>query len=111
MGVPRIKEALLQLSSQALTDKEVQTLYRMRSVPGLDLLAPSQMFHMPFELRWLVSKNRYSAPGIPMLYCGASVAICWEEIGRPSLDSTWRTGLKVRTVTSAEPRVQSKARV
>ena len=30
--------------------------------------------------------KRYSVPGVPMLYLGGSVYICWEEMGRPPFD-------------------------
>jgi hypothetical protein len=40
------------------------------------------MFHVPFQLRSIVSTNRYSIPGLPALYVGDSTYVCWEEFNR-----------------------------
>ncbi|WP_259068605.1 hypothetical protein HDF24_06850 [Mucilaginibacter sp. X4EP1] len=40
------------------------------------------MFHVPFQLRNIVSTNRYSIPGLPALYVGDSTYLCWEEFNR-----------------------------
>jgi hypothetical protein len=47
------------------------------------------IFHVPFEKRRLVGNQRYSIPGLPCLYLGSSVWICWEELQRPAFDSVW----------------------
>jgi hypothetical protein len=47
------------------------------------------IFHVPFEKRRLVGNQRYSIPGLPCLYLGDSVWICWEELHRPAFDSVW----------------------
>ena len=39
---------------------------------------------MPFELRHKVATQRYSISGWPSLYLGASLMVCWEEVGRPA---------------------------
>lgn len=44
------------------------------------------MFHMPFELRGQVSTQRFSFPGLPCLYLGASTYVCWVELNRPTFD-------------------------
>jgi hypothetical protein len=41
------------------------------------------IFHIPFQLRHQVSAQRFSIPGIPCLYLGGSLHVCWEELGRP----------------------------
>ncbi|MCA1073328.1 hypothetical protein K9O30_06155 [Clostridium bowmanii] len=46
-----------------------------------------QMFHIPFQLRTKVTTQRYSFPGLPCLYLGASPYVCWLEMNRPSYDS------------------------
>jgi len=61
-------------------------LYRARPM-GSDPLATlnlDDIFHMPFDLRHKVSSQRYSVPGLPCLYLGGSLWICWEELGRPT---------------------------
>jgi len=56
-------------------------LYRIR--PGtLASYTRSDLFHIPFHLRHLVTTQRYSIPGLPCLYMGSSLWGCWEELGR-----------------------------
>jgi hypothetical protein len=61
-------------------------LYRIRS-DRRSTLSPKEVFHVPFEARHLVATFRYSIPGLPCLYLGGSAYVCWEECGRPALDS------------------------
>ena len=39
-----------------------------------------EMFHIAFEKRYRVATQRYSYPGLPCLYLGASVAVCCDEL-------------------------------
>ncbi len=57
-------------------------LYRVRQTLSPSLQAVD-LFHVPFELRHLVSTQRYSIPGLPCLYLAGSLYTCWEEMGRP----------------------------
>ena len=50
---------------------------------------PSQMFHIPFEKRFLVSNQRFSFSGVPCLYLGESPEICCDEIG------SWANNLNI----------------
>lgn len=64
-------------------------LYRMRpeaKEPGTTF-TKGELFHIPFHLRHLVTRQRYSIPGLPCLYLGGSVFICWEELYRPNFES------------------------
>lgn len=65
-------------------------LYRIRSDRN-EFKIPDRgdLFHVPFEKRHLVGNQRYSISGLPCLYLGSSVWICWEELGRPAFDSVW----------------------
>ena len=56
---------------------------------GQDRLCGVRIFHVPFEKRHLVGNQRYSIAGLPCLYLGSSLWICWEELGRPDLDKVW----------------------
>lgn len=47
------------------------------------------LFHVDFNIRHLVSTNRYSIPGIPALYLGDSSYVCWEEFERPRFRELW----------------------
>lgn len=42
----------------------------------------SDLFHIPFENRNIVSTARYSIPGFPALYLADSTYACWEEYGK-----------------------------
>ncbi|KXY41064.1 hypothetical protein AT257_21075 [Bacillus cereus] len=53
-----------------------------------------EMFHIPLELRGIVSTNRYSIPGLPCVYLGSSALTCWEELNKPDLN-TIQTSLLV----------------
>jgi len=78
-------------------------LYRVRSdrtAASDGALSRKDMFHVPFEKRRLVANQRYSIAGLPSLYLGSSIWICWEEMGRPSLNS-----LLVSRFRIAEPTV------
>ena len=59
--------------------------YRMRT-HAMHPLRRQDIFHLPFELRHKATTGRYSLPGVPMLYLGGTVYICWEEMGRPLVD-------------------------
>ena len=50
--------------------------YRVRK----STLKSSDMFHIPYEKRHLVSTQRYSYPGYPCLYMGSSVDVCCDEL-------------------------------
>jgi hypothetical protein len=57
------------------------TLYRMRENKALTAsgqIDRKQIFHVPFEKRRLVQNQRYSIAGLPCLYFGSSLWICWE---------------------------------
>jgi hypothetical protein len=66
--------------------KELQLLYRIRSSQAFSL-SREELFHIPFQLRHIVATQRYSIPGLPCLYLGGSLFVCWEELGRPPLDT------------------------
>ncbi len=43
-------------------------------------------FHISFNERHLVGAQRYSVPGLPCLYLGSSIYLCWKEMGEPDLN-------------------------
>ena len=71
-------------------------LYRIRSDRD-DFKTPDRgdIFHVPFEKRQLVGNQRYRIAGLPCLHLGSSVWICWEELGRPALDSVWVSSFRL----------------
>jgi len=56
--------------------------FRSRLNSTHKFLTRNELFHIPFELRHLVSTNRYSIPGLPALYLGDLTYVCWEEGNR-----------------------------
>lgn len=54
------------------------------------------MFHIPYDRREIVARQRYSIPGLPSLYLGSSVYVCWEELGRPPFHSVYASAFQVR---------------
>lgn len=48
----------------------------------------NDMLHIPFNNRGKVSTQRFSIPGLPSIYLGRSVYICWIELGKPA-DNTF----------------------
>lgn len=59
-------------------------LYRVRVAPA-PLSSARELFHLPFELRHKAATFRYSIPGLPCLYLGGSLYVCWQELGRPAI--------------------------
>lgn len=57
------------------------TFYRARTDYFLDY---KEMYHIPLDKRDLVGTERFSVPGIPCFYMGASIYDVWLEMGRPA---------------------------
>ncbi|TGV10785.1 hypothetical protein E4695_02265 [Alcaligenaceae bacterium 429] len=90
--IPRLGMAFStfkSLTHHYLSPTETGIVYRMRI--GSDVynapLSEKEMFHIPFEKRHLIGNNRFSLTGFPCLYFGNSVYGCWEEMGRPNIES------------------------
>ncbi|MCM7229563.1 hypothetical protein M8Q33_12740 [Enterobacter hormaechei] len=48
-----------------------------------------EMFHIPFSKRHLVNAQRYSVAGLPCLYLGSSLYVCWLEMDKPDFDKLY----------------------
>lgn len=46
-----------------------------------------EMFHIPFEKRYLVNTQRFSIPGYPSLYLASSFFTAWCELDKPQLSN------------------------
>ncbi|PDZ26987.1 hypothetical protein [Bacillus toyonensis] len=69
-----------------LPSSDDEKFYKMRV--GTDhVFTSKEMFHIPLELRGIVSTNRYSIPGLPCVYLGSSPLTCWEELNKPDLNT------------------------
>ncbi len=55
----------------------------------------SEVFHIPFEKRHLVKNQRYSIAGIPCLYLGTSLYVCWQEMGKPDFSKLYLSYFKI----------------
>jgi hypothetical protein len=72
----------------------LREMYRIRVEPlGASFQRPD-LYHIPFQLRHKVARQRYSLPGLPCLYLGGTLYIAWEEVGRPNLDATYYARFK-----------------
>ena len=90
-----IKEFRTRITSN-VTHQFLLELYRMRpeKEPGYTF-TKGELFHIPFHERHKVGRQRYSIPGLPCLYLGGSVFICWEELSRPSFESIYLARFQV----------------
>lgn len=48
------------------------------------------MFHIPYDKRYLISNQRYSLPGIPFLYFGTSIYDVMIELGVDEKTNDWK---------------------
>lgn len=63
------------------------SLYRIRKIEPSSKITREDLFHIPLNNRGKVASQRYSSTGYPCLYLGYSINACWEELGRPALNS------------------------
>ena len=63
-----------------------ESLYRARRNIGNNDYKNDEMFHIKYDLRGKVQTQRFSFPGLPCLYLGASSYVCWLELNRPSFE-------------------------
>lgn len=71
-------------------------LYKSRENERLYLYGKDEMFHIPYDKRYLVGNQRFSLSGIPCLYLGGSSYICWEELGRKNFNTTNYCGYSLK---------------
>lgn len=65
------------------TIKDASHFFRARPNETGFLYTKDEMFHIPYELRYKITNQRYSVSGLPCLYLGSSIYLCWEELERP----------------------------
>ena len=88
-------DALGSFEHPSMGGSALESLYRIRIGDGTGF-SRSDLFHIPFEHREFVRSQRFSIPGYPCLYMGGSVYVCWEELGRPDLNSVHVSQFSVR---------------
>lgn len=65
------------------------SFYRMRSADNYTQYTKNtedEMYHIPFNKRYLIGNERYSLTGFPTFYLSSSIYSCWEECNRCNLD-------------------------
>jgi hypothetical protein len=71
-----------------------KSLFRVRESDD-HLSERMDIFHIPFEKRYLVKSQRFSIAGLPCLYLGSSLYVCWQEMGKPSLNKLFLSHFKL----------------
>ena len=69
-------------------DSEPYQWFRSRFSDS-NILYSDDLKHVPVNMRGKIKNYRYSVNGIPCLYLSNSIQTCWEEQGRPLIDSFW----------------------
>lgn len=72
---------------------EGKSLFRVRKSDDI-LKERKELFHIPFENRHLVGAMRFSVSGLPCLYLGSSIFVCWQEMGKPDFDKLYISSFK-----------------
>lgn len=77
-------------------DKYVfRTYYKARIEKDKVIESKEDIFHIPFESRYLVKNQRYSVSGFPCIYLGATPYTCYEELGRPKEKHMYFTKVEI----------------
>ncbi|WP_279204983.1 hypothetical protein [Obesumbacterium proteus] len=63
-------------------------LFRVRK-SDTPLTEREDIFHIPFTKRHNVNAQRYSVAGLPCLYLGSSLYVCWQEMNKPDFDKLY----------------------
>lgn len=82
---------LYELSDKFLTNHK---FYRAR-VTDSELSNREEIFHIPFNLRYLVDTQRFSIAGVPSLYLGNTIYSCWLELDKPNLNNVYISKFEV----------------
>lgn len=88
--VEHLENICIQLSDLCNEDTP---LYRVRK-SDTPLSTRKDMFHIPFTDRHLVRAQRYSVAGLPCLYLGSSLYICWREMDKPDFNRLYISAFK-----------------
>jgi len=84
-GIHIVEKYLMISKGNYIMSPSNENLFRVRT-GGNKLYSKREMFHIPFEKREFVKPQRYSIPGLPCLYLGNTIYICWEELRRPDIN-------------------------
>ena len=79
------KNTITDLSVDYYEHNLVDTVFYRARYNENSLFAPEDMFHIPYNKRYLVKTERYSYPGLPCLYMASSKEQCKIELGAKDL--------------------------
>ena len=69
--------------------------YRMREKKNRDdNFSYKDLLHIPFDLRGIITNQRYSICGYPCLYVSTSLYQTWEELRRPYLQNLYAVAIR-----------------
>jgi len=89
-----LKSKILELTEKIISgNKDGNRLFRIRQSED-NLTDRKQIFHIPFSSRHLVANQRYSIAGLPCLYLGSSIYVCWLELERPKFSNIYISGFQ-----------------
>ena len=80
-----ISKMIIDISS---SDGSIIKIYKART-SNQELRKRDDIFHLPFNKRQFVKNYRFSISGVPSLYLGSSIYICWVELLKPSFSDFW----------------------
>ena len=83
-----IEKLIVPLGYYHQKEYHAPSLYRVR-YSDKNLTSVDEMFHIPFNLRHIINNQRYSIAGVPCLYLGESLLVCWKEMGCPDLNKLY----------------------
>jgi len=75
--------------------------YRIRK-SDVELNKRKDLFHIPFTHREMISTQRFSVPGLPTLYLGATINECWRELGQPAMDRCYVTKVQTQEIINGD---------
>jgi hypothetical protein len=89
-GIDKVWPRFQKLASVTTDHSQYKELYRLRIAgPDEGPFEKKDLFHIRFDDRHIVKRQRYSIPGLPCLYLGATLHVCWLEMGRPNFSSIY----------------------
>lgn len=90
---------------------EKKPLFRVRK-SDTPLTDREDIFHIPFTKRHNVNAQRYSVAGLPCLYLGTSLYVCWQEMNKPDFDKLYLSSFiscdRKSKILNFSPRILNK---
>ncbi|MFD1630568.1 hypothetical protein [Pseudopedobacter beijingensis] len=75
-----------------------ESFYKIRVDKKLSLKNRDDNFHIPFNLRHFCATQRYSIPGVPSIYLGATSYLSYEELGRPNISTSYISRFETKKI-------------